>query len=86
LSACDPIALGLAIAELCRKPGHRLTCDDIADFCGCSGAYIRQIEKRALRKLKVALKRQSGITDLSALEPVGVHTGEFNENKSPGIV
>lgn len=33
-------------------PGTSLTRDTIAKFCGCSTNYIRNVELRALRKLR----------------------------------
>jgi len=47
--------LGLAIAHAACLPGQRRTLEEIASFCACRNQNIRQIEQRALRKLRKAL-------------------------------
>lgn len=46
------IDLGLAILSALRKPNQTLTSHDIAAWCDCTGQAIRQIEARALRRLR----------------------------------
>lgn len=46
--------LGLAIASLHAEPGRPMSQNMLAEFCGCTSAYIFLIEKRALRKLRRA--------------------------------
>ena len=49
------IDLGLALLQLCARPGVPLTRADIAAFCGCTDGAIYWIESRALQKLRRAL-------------------------------
>ena len=51
------IDLGLAILASTSEPPH--TYQTIAAYCGCSRQCIQQIEQKALRKLRVALYRDS---------------------------
>ena len=48
------IDLGLEVIEALRVPGESLSLQAIADVCGCSQQRIRQIEQRALAKLRRA--------------------------------
>jgi Sigma-70, region 4 len=48
----ESIDLGLALLSVLRLPNESLTYDDIAAWCGCCKEQIRQIEFRALRKLR----------------------------------
>jgi hypothetical protein len=41
-------------------PGTTLTRDAIAEFCGCDKELIRNIEQRALRKLRARIKSLHG--------------------------
>lgn len=45
------------LRKLCEKakPGYKHTYEEIADACGVDKEWIRQIERRALRKLRVKL-------------------------------
>lgn len=52
------IDLGLAVNSVLMRPGDRITQEDLADICECSQAAIYLIEKRALRKLRLRLKRE----------------------------
>ena len=58
------IDLGLALLSVLRKPGERLTYDDIAAWCGCRRQAIYAIERRALRKLRARLLEQGQDADL----------------------
>ena len=59
--------LGLEVLARIREPGERLSVAQIADVCGCSQSRINQIEAKALRKLRRAVKVR-GIT-LESLLP-----------------
>ena len=47
--------LGLALLSALRKPGERLTLEDIAAWCNCEPSTIQRIEMEALRKIRAAL-------------------------------
>jgi DNA-directed RNA polymerase sigma subunit (sigma70/sigma32) len=49
--------LGLDIAHALNR-GKRLTAEEIAAYCECSSSAISQIERRALKKVRRALKRR----------------------------
>jgi len=49
--------LGIELAHRSIAPGERLSCDEIAAYCDCSGEAIEGIEKRALAKLARLLKK-----------------------------
>lgn len=49
------IDLGLAVLTVTRKPDKTYTHTQIAQACECSEVAIRQIERRALEKLRRAL-------------------------------
>ena len=49
------IDLGLAVLSAVSPPGHQWTLRDIAEVCGCTAEAVRQIERRALQKLRAAL-------------------------------
>jgi hypothetical protein len=51
------IDLGLALLKLASLEGHELTCEDIAAWCNCSPSLIQQIEARALRKVRAAMRK-----------------------------
>jgi hypothetical protein len=53
--------VGMCCLASISEPSERHTCDEIADFTGCSRQRIQQIEGRALRKLRAALYRDKGI-------------------------
>lgn len=55
------IDLGLAILGALLKPGETLTCADIAAWTGTSKQQVQQMEKRAVTKLREALRKR-GIT------------------------
>ena len=46
------IDLGLALMRCYSVPGTAYTQSEIAAWCGCSSEAIRQIEDRAIRKLR----------------------------------
>lgn len=48
--------LGLELLSIARAPGLRLSCYEIAAWCGCTDSAIYRLEKRAMRKLANALK------------------------------
>jgi hypothetical protein len=63
----DSIDLGLAILSSVehRLPeGARRSQDEIAAYCECSKTRIQQIEERALRKMRMGLRR-SGLVDVN---------------------
>lgn len=58
------IDLGLAIARRHARPGVPMSLCQLAEFCGCTDARIQQIEKAALRKVRLRL-REIGVEDLA---------------------
>jgi len=52
----ERIDLGLAILSATRQ-GERLTPTEIAAYCDCTPGRIRQIENRALARLRRGLSR-----------------------------
>ena len=61
LTKSQRIDLGLAILEASFMPGTCHTQETIAAFCGCSVRTIHDIERKALGKLRKALKK-AGLT------------------------
>jgi hypothetical protein len=53
------IDLGLAILGATALPGTCHTLDQIAAYCDCAPERIRQIEQKALRKLRRRFHRKS---------------------------
>jgi hypothetical protein len=53
--------VGMICLASISEPGERHTCDEIADFTGCSRQRIQQIEGRALRKIRAVLYRDKTI-------------------------
>lgn len=53
------IDIGLAISGALLGPGERRLSHEIAAFCDCSTTRIQQIEKKALKKLRIGLSRQA---------------------------
>ena len=51
------IDLGLAVVSTVTERGVCWSLEDLAQVCECSTEAIRQLEKRALAKLKRALKK-----------------------------
>ena len=51
----ERIDLGLALLSVLRKPGERLTLEDMAAWCDCPQQSIQRIEARALRKMRQRL-------------------------------
>lgn len=49
------IELGLAVMQATRERGP-FALQEIANYCGCSRERIRQIEERALRKIRNRLQ------------------------------
>jgi transcriptional regulator len=45
------------LAVVGNKGGPGLTQDEIADKLGCSRAYVSQVERRALAKLRIAIEK-----------------------------
>lgn len=50
------IDLGLAVLSVVNTGHQRMTLEDIADVCECSIERVRQIEERALKKLRARLR------------------------------
>ena len=50
--------LGLAVLSATREPGRRYTCEDIADFCDVAPQTVRNIEARAMLKVRKALEKE----------------------------
>jgi hypothetical protein len=50
------IELGLAISGALLPPGQWRELPELAAWCGCSKQMIHTIEKRALRKVRMALE------------------------------
>jgi hypothetical protein len=65
VSAPDPdgldksarINLGIDLLHALRGPGKRCTVEEIAAWCDCSEEAIKHIEKKALEKLRRALRK-----------------------------
>jgi DNA-directed RNA polymerase sigma subunit (sigma70/sigma32) len=53
----DRIDLGLALLKSSAHPGDTFSYDEIAAYCGCSANAVRDIEQKALAKLRRGLKR-----------------------------
>jgi hypothetical protein len=51
------IDLGLALLAILRKPGQTFTREDISAWADCSPQAIFDIERKALRKARRALKK-----------------------------
>ena len=51
----DRIELGLALLAAVARPNEPLSCADIAAWCDCSDVAIRDIERKALAKLRGGL-------------------------------
>jgi DNA-directed RNA polymerase sigma subunit (sigma70/sigma32) len=47
----------LTILAATSKPGTEHTCEEIAAYCDCMAANINHIERRALRKLRLRLRK-----------------------------
>jgi hypothetical protein len=58
----EGIDLGLEVLAAVRRPQERFTADDIGEVCGCSGALIQQIERRALQRIRERLRRDWRLT------------------------
>lgn len=58
----DRIDLGLAIAQACN-PGKQLSLREIAAYCDCSHEVIARIERRALAKVRRALRQKSDLAE-----------------------
>ena len=56
ISKAQRIDLGLALLSFYAEPGEQYGYDEIAEWCDCTPEFIRQIEQRALKKLRVALR------------------------------
>jgi hypothetical protein len=56
LQRSESIDLGLAVLSVLREPGETFSVAEIAAWCGCSPAWIAQIEQTALKKLRRAFE------------------------------
>jgi hypothetical protein len=64
------INLGIDLLHALRKPGARFTREEIAAWCDCSEEAIENIERKALEKLRRALRKAGvGRETLRALVP-----------------
>lgn len=63
------IDLGLELLLVLRRPRATLGQSDIAAWCGCSREYIRQVELKALVKLRNALRDQRLVAEMSETAP-----------------
>lgn len=77
----NSIDLGLEIIETVRRPGERMTLEEISSVCLCSCERVRQIEAKALEKLR---KRAIELGSADTLDSVlssgrkdAVRAGEF---------
>lgn len=61
---CD-IDLGLAISALSLKYGQTRSQIELAAYCGCSQQAIQYIERRALRKMRIAFYRKPELQELA---------------------
>jgi hypothetical protein len=57
LQASERIDLGIAVAHA-LNPGRVLSLRDIASYADCSPETIAQIERKAMAKVREALRRQ----------------------------
>lgn len=64
------IDLGLAVSALSMEYGQGRTCQELADFCGCSPVNIHYYERSGLRKLRAALHRKDPIL-MELMESMG---------------
>jgi hypothetical protein len=55
------IELGLAISGATLPPGQTRPITDIALYCDCSKQLIHTIEKRAIEKVREALRKRYGL-------------------------
>jgi hypothetical protein len=55
------IDCSLDVIAAVMRPGEQLGQREIADICGCSRSLIHQIEKKALRKVRERLRKETGI-------------------------
>ncbi|MCX4186742.1 sigma factor-like helix-turn-helix DNA-binding protein [Methylophaga sp. OBS4] len=69
-SQSKDIDLGLAVLDIVRPIGRALTHAEIGDICGCSGAYIHQVEQRAIKKIK---RRLGNLSDFLAEDVIERH-------------
>lgn len=53
--------LGLAISALSLHPGQSRSQKELARYCECSPQAIAEIEHRAAKKIRLALKRHHGL-------------------------
>lgn len=60
------IDLGLALLARRTLPGETYTHTEIAAYCGCSSERIRQIEMRALRKVRARFKHADELREYFA--------------------
>lgn len=58
---------------MARRPGQRCDYMEIAIWCDCSRERIRQIEQKALKKLRAAWKRRERVL-LGGRPPSGIAT------------
>lgn len=57
----DRLLLGLAVSRLSLSPGESRTQRELGYFCNCPHGTIQHIERKALQKVRVALKGCSDI-------------------------
>lgn len=63
----ERVNLGLAISAATMRPGQERTLPEIAAYCDCSKQLISQLEKRAIRKVRLALRLRYGIISTDRL-------------------
>lgn len=63
------IDLGLALLSAARAPGQCFSAYEIAEWCGCTAKAIYRIEKRALMKLRAAMRWRDILPELSDTVP-----------------
>ena len=51
------INLGIDLLHTLREPGKRCTVEEVAAWCDCSVQAVQDIEKKALEKLRRALRK-----------------------------
>ena len=69
------IDLGLALLSVVRKPGERLTLEDMAAWCDCPPQTLQRIEQRALRKLRQRLaEREVQLEEVADLIPFPIRS------------
>jgi len=76
------IDIGLAVASAVSPPGTQWSAQELAEVCGCSRKRIHQLERRAIAKLRKALRREGINSDalLGGIPTGGDHYEVHSQN------